>query len=148
MAEIVTCSRCGDECKPSSPGDLLSGYGSDREGRKFCYDCCAALDVERMIADGRATLYLVNRDGKWAVVNFPGSLDFPTHGVHKGRHNIGGSRRDAWFDGPDGYVWHVVSYGDWTEIGHCRRTRKKTRATDALANVALDAVRERMRLAC
>lgn len=56
--------------------------------------------------------------------NWPHTLVFRAHG-QVGRHNIAGKRYDVWFNGPDGYEWHGVTYGDWTQLCHCKRTKRK-----------------------
>ncbi|WP_273457023.1 hypothetical protein [Nevskia ramosa] len=95
-----------------------------------------------MQSDGAITLYLVcdnqaNAQGLWGkqgksirshfngkVVNWPSSIEF-TADVKVGDHNLSGRRFDAWFKGPDGFVWHGVQYGENTQILHCKRTRKR-----------------------
>lgn len=110
-----------------------TGYGTDADGKRHCYACCAAIDRAAMVATGRATLYLVQReftdsaDGtkfkRWRVVNWPGSLEFPVRGpVSHGKGGFGAQRTDAWFAGPDGYVWHAINRGD-NQIARCKRTK-------------------------
>lgn len=115
------CSVCR-KVKPVHMGGGTS-YGS--KGRKLCYACCGLRDRRAMIRDGRATLYLINPAGLlWSVGNWPGTLDFPVRSKQKGRHNIAGTRYDVWFNGPDGHVWHGVTYGDNTQLCHCKRTKR------------------------
>jgi hypothetical protein len=96
-----------------------------------------------MIETGRATLYLVsrpnpapatlgtiNRDTRhWFVTNWPGSLEFRAYGasVKPRGGGFGSQRTDAYFPGPDGYVWHALNRGD-SQIARCRRTREKVRS--------------------
>lgn len=110
---------------PSEHGDSTTGYGTDAEGRTYCYACCADNDRAAMIATGRATLYL---SGNWSdrtsvVTNWPGSLSFRASYQKTGRHNIAGKRYDVWFTGPDGKHWHGYQVGDNTQICHCRRVK-------------------------
>jgi hypothetical protein len=110
----------------SEHSSITRGYGKDSEGKTFCYDCCAKMDLEFMQSRGKIALYLVNHDNKYFVTNWPGSLSFPIRGkVIKGHHNIAGTRYDVWFYVPnDKYLWHGIQYGDNTQICHCKRTKK------------------------
>lgn len=132
---------CGHE--PSKHSEHTTGYGTDREGRTFCYECLASIDTGAMLKDGhsrRLPLYLTSETPlqrghgaafhqgtgrQWSVGNWPGSLRFPVRHAKIGSHNIAGRRYDVWFDGPDGYVWHGTQYGDWTMVVHCKRTRER-----------------------
>ena len=105
---------------------ITRGYGQDRDGKKYCYDCCADNERQAMLDTGRATLYLVKDNGHYEVTDWPGKLRFKVYYKHVGRHNIAGNRIDVWFDGPDGHVWHGVQYGDWTDICHCKSTKEIT----------------------
>lgn len=129
---------CGHGLSPLRPGPGGAGYGTTRDGKKVCYSCCANNDLTEMQATGRATLYLVRKssaDGKEFdiftrhVTNWPGSLEFRCSEV---RHyprggGFGSQRTDAWFNGPDGYVWHAVNRGD-NDIARCKRTKEKVRS--------------------
>lgn len=145
---VVHCDRCGAECVRSA---ITPGYGVTDDGRKHCYTCCADLDRERMIATGRAMLYLTcapawharkphrDRDGverTWrntsaTVGNWPGSLTFRGYCTY-GAHNIAGVRYDVWFAGPDGFEWHGVTYGDNTQVCHCKRTKTRRESPQSL----------------
>lgn len=143
--EILECGH------PESPhSDITRGYGTNKDGKRHCYACCAEHDKADMIATGRATLYLCGVDvppegserggmasqgpsmipsqrpkvRRWYVKNWPGSLSFPVRHMRKGRHNMARSRYDVWFTGPDGTEWHGVQYGENTQILHCRRVKK------------------------
>lgn len=93
-------------------------YGSDSDGKKYCYPCCGLRDRERMIRDGKTTLYLTGS----TLSNWPGSFNLTVRRVRVGKHNFAGKRYDVWFTGPDGKEWHGVQYGDQTQICHCRRS--------------------------
>lgn len=114
------CETCGAECIPQG---CTTGYGTDKEGRKHCFKCCATLDRAEMQQTGRFTGYLTFDGDAWSVSNWPGSLRYVCTGARKSAHNIGRIRIDAWFVGPDGHVWHAVNIGD-SQIARCRRTRK------------------------
>jgi|ERR1700724_189225 len=126
------CERCHKPF-PDTQG-VVAGYGIfGADGAKVCYACCAIIQRADMIATGKATLYLTHerfgdhkiaqldnwRDGR--VSDWPGELSFPCR-VKRGRHNIARWRYDAWFT-VDGQSWHGVSYGDNTQIIHCRRVQ-------------------------
>jgi hypothetical protein len=114
------CSDCG-EVKPVGTS-CGTGYGYDKENRIICYACCGERDKKQMQETGRATLYLVESDGQHWVTNWPNTLKFSA-GVSVGRHNIAGRRYDAWFHDHTGARWHGVTYGDNTQICHCKRLK-------------------------
>jgi len=142
------CGDCGEVKPVQTSGG--TGYGYIGEGdseRPICYVCCGKRDLADMIETGRATLYLtcepaskaclngrpytpatINRGAgrrtTGRVSNWAGSLLFACH-TQTGRHNIAGVRYDCWFNGPDGFRWHGVTYGDNTQICHCRRTKER-----------------------
>ena len=136
--EKVFCATCGAECIPEG---CTTGYGQDRKGRKHCFACCADRERASMVETGRAVLYL-SVSGR-EVRDWAGQLRFSAM-IKRGAHNIARTRRDAWFTGPDGYVWHGVQYGEWSEIVHCKRTKTPARSDCPLTNVAL----EKARIAC
>ena len=122
------CKKSIEEEKRHDGGTV--NWGLKRNGQKVCLHCCADRDAEAMIRDGDSRglpLYLndVGRDAE--VTNWPGSLRFSLNGLSRGGHNITGRRVDVWFNGPDGYVWHGVRYGHWTDIVHCKRTKTVVR---------------------
>lgn len=154
---IYICDRCQEEIPSPEPGDITTGSGVTGDGAKHCFPCCAAMDREYMLAHGKITLYLVERDDPnyyghadlqdWArlgnvniypqkrrvahaVTNWPNSLSFRVcGGPRRSRHNIARWRYDVWFVGPDGHLWHGYKCGDDIDICHCKRT-KRTVASD------------------
>lgn len=126
----TTCARCGASFPEPPEGGGAAGYGVNGDtGDRLCYACCADDDRAYMIQHGRWTGYLTLTarnapQARWLVSNWPGSLEFRPRAVQTGKHNIARVRRDAWFNGPDGYVWHAVQYGDNTDLAHCKRTRR------------------------
>jgi len=121
------CSHCGN-VKHVNAGGIGTGYGYDENNAIICYDCCGTLDKARMIETGKATLYFTPDEAasynKCKVSNWPGTLSFI--GAYSiGRHNFAGKRYDVEFTGPDGFKWHGVTYGDMTQICHCKRTKRK-----------------------
>lgn len=119
---------------PSEHSEFTTGYGEDNEGKTFCYQCCADNERAAMIDMGKACLYLVKRQNNdkhdthnWYVTDWPGKLEFKCYYVSKGNHNIARTRTDCWFNGPDGFVWHGMQFGENTQVCHCKRTKEKTR---------------------
>lgn len=126
------CDQCGNGI--GSGNGIGTSYG-ECKGRKICYSCCGENDRKNMVETGRATLYLTTGKQKAfgmvreetapsKVSNWPGTLSFPCY-VRRGAHNIARYRYDVWFTGPDGKQWHGVTYGDNTQICHCKRTKGK-----------------------
>jgi hypothetical protein len=121
------CHACADQIildcghKPSPHEVFTTGYGTTRDGKKRCYACCAAADRAAMEKTGRAVLYLSKGVDGYTVGNWPGSLKLRAS-VRTGRHNIAGKRYDAWFSF-GGARWHGVTYGDNTQLCHCRRLK-------------------------
>lgn len=113
---------CGHE--PSTHSQYDTGYGTDANGKTACYECCAEHEKQAMRDIGKATLYLTGNDSKgYEVTDWPGLLRLNPYRVTHGRHNIAGTRTDAWFNF-EGKPWHCVQYGEWTQIAHCKRTKR------------------------
>lgn len=106
-----------------------------------CYQCCADSERARMIETGRATLYLsftwgtrtvegkhgerrhaFGRYTACTVSDWAGKLSFIGR-MHIGHHNMARVRYDVTFTGPDGKAWRGTTYGDNTQICHCRRLK-------------------------
>lgn len=127
------CHACADkrilDCghTPSPHGPMTTGYGTDSDGKRHCFACCSERERAQMVATGKATLYLSKTDsGAWQIADWPGLLKFtPRYGVATGRHNWAGKRYSTQFVGPDGFVWSGVTYGDNTQIHHCKRTKQR-----------------------
>lgn len=136
------------QCKQVKPVKTTggTGYAYYDDDRPVCYDCCGENDRKEMIEVGKIVLYLSceparklrrpnglpytpetlhegpGRKTAGEVTNWPGTLRFKCH-TRVGRHNIAGYRYDCWFTGPDGKQWHGVTYGDNTQLCHCRRLK-------------------------
>jgi hypothetical protein len=108
---------CGH--KPSD----TTGYGTDNNGKTWCYECIAEKDRDAMIRDGNSRSLPLYLSGD-KITNWPGSLKFEARGIRKGRHNIARTQTRAYFNGPDGHVWTGVCVGEWTEVFHARRTKE------------------------
>ena len=138
--EKVTCDSCGAECIPSG---CSTGYGTDQTGKRNCFACCGKQDQEYMRTHDRITLYLTCepalgyrdrapsigagdsrriRNTTGTVSNWPGSLSYRCY-TTTGRHNIAGVRYDAWFTDCGGNKWHGVTYGENSQICHCRKLK-------------------------
>ena len=118
---MITTLDCGHELVKDHSSS--AGYGTNGDGIKLCYNCCAEQDKAFMREHGKNTLYLTKDEKGWKVTNWPGTLVFRPHYVKKGWHNIAGSRHDAWFTF-EGHVWHAVQYGEWSDIARCKRTKQ------------------------
>ena len=138
MTTIEICD-CGHA--PSEHSEHTTGYGTDGDGKTYCYQCCAERDLKAMNDSGSYWLYLtMDNDNAWYRMgckvynnkpahasNWPGSLKFTVTKLTKGKHNIAGCRYDAWFKVPNGDkydLWHGVQYGDNTQILHCKRVNQ------------------------
>lgn len=134
--QVQTCADCGNSTHK---------YGLDSTGLYHCYRCCAQRDLDDMRATGKAMLYLTLVDAtpqhtrttylgstqrKAAkLTNWPGSLTLDNVCIQYTRYghytpNAGYMpRSDVWFTF-DGAWWHGVSYGNYTQLTHCRRTKQ------------------------
>ena len=115
--------------------EFTRGYGTDAEGNRHCYACCAKQDIEHMKQHGKITLYLTkNVNGAHRVRNWPGSLDFPVIYFRKWEASaFGGSipAMSAWFVGPDNHVWLATQKGDM-DLARCKRTKQVWKAVKFL----------------
>lgn len=139
MNEVLDCGH--ENTRQLQPGQSGgTGYGVTPDGRRICYECCIERDKEAMRRYGRATLYMTrdyapdnyaggtypqaDRNGRRyraIVTDWTGLLRFPA-GDKRGGHNMTGVRYDVWFTF-EGQTWHGVSYGDNTQVCHCRRVK-------------------------
>jgi hypothetical protein len=142
------CSVC-NEAKPlNTDGVGACGYGVNACNEFVCFECCGNRDKEEMRATGKAVLYLTMQkagsvgmswhEGKPAawfrrngrglekyvaqVSNWPGTLKLNVSGGNIGRHNWAGVRYDVYFMF-EGEQWHGVTYGDMTQLCHCRKLK-------------------------
>ena len=119
------CARC-KQAKPFPLEGISTGYGRNDEDEMICFACCGEIDEKAMRETGKACLYLTQegKGGAYSVSNWPGTYKARAY-VSTGRHNIAGRRYDAYFNGPDGKKWHGVTYGDNTQVCHCKRLKKQ-----------------------
>lgn len=97
-------------------------------------ECDGAADRERanMIRTGRAILYacptyVSSTSIVWHVTDWTGRLSFPAV-VKRGRHNLGRTRMDLWFTGPDSLRWHGIQIGEFNQLARCRRLGPRAQA--------------------
>ena len=130
MTETFACVDC-HAIKEAKTNHCGTGYADCPDG-KVCYDCCAARDEKFMTEHGKITMYLTLQQcelrGTYrpmrnsTIPNWPGTLRFVGI-VRTGRHNMAGKRYDVWFSDNDGKKWHGVTYGDNTQLCHCKRLK-------------------------
>lgn len=126
MDKNFICSQC-HKVVTSGTG-ISAGYARDDHGNKICYQCCGEIDKKYMMENDSITLYLnvTKQDGRYfegEVINWPGTIKAKVGG-RIGRHNFARIRYDAYF-AFDNAVWHGVTYGNNTQICHCKKTKSK-----------------------
>lgn len=112
MHDTMTVCDCGHPPTrdDSAACSLSTGYGTDpKDGRTYCYVCCADRERARMVKDGTAILYF-NRDGS-EVTDWPGKLRFRAYGARRTRIGFCHDGRIAYFTGPDGARWSARGPG-------------------------------------
>ena len=67
----MTCD-CGHEAEPSG---ISTGYGTDSEGRTWCYPCCLVRDLAEIdeAEPGHRLTHYVSSDGGF-ITNWPGGI--------------------------------------------------------------------------
>lgn len=129
------CADCLQE-KQGRQGDGGTGYAIIDHGqpteRKICYACCDKRDLAQM-AEGRPIdLYLteykfptaegaVGGPITYQITTWPGTLKIKPTYYRTGRHNIGRTRVDVWFEAA-GRKWWGVNIGD-NQILRCRTVK-------------------------
>ena len=140
----MLCRNCKRPIPRAPKGAFTPGYGWARPEPQgahgpelpVCYGCCAIGDARAMVETGRHDgLYLTSKPHPsdpsrkvYEVTNWPGSLRFivrgnPRHGHHHCWGHGNAPRVDAWFNGPDGHIWHAIVRGDM-DLARTRRTRE------------------------
>lgn len=119
--EPGVCADCGKPF-PVQRDTCGSGCGII-DGKKVCYACCAVRDRKALMGlKGREQyhLYLTKKkDGKYYVMNWPGTLEIAVDYAWEGRHNFAGTRTDVGFT-LDGKKFYGTQYGSMSEICHVR----------------------------
>lgn len=115
------CNQCKKEIvKPAN--SFSTGYGTDKQGNIFCFDCCGLNDrkkLEKAKPGERFALYLSNGE----VINWPGTFRAPVFGLSVGRHNIAGKRYDFRVKVGNN-LFSGTQYGDNTQIAHLKCLKK------------------------
>lgn len=119
MNHEFTCSQCNEHKTYES--DFTTGYGTDKDGNKVCYECCAKNDIEQLgnLKKGEKVCHYLDTTKK-KITNWPGSMVLPVSYIRTGRHNIAGKRYDTWFTLGQ-FNYHAVQYGDNTQICHIKK---------------------------
>lgn len=116
-----TGSYCKEEKEHES--EITTGYARTNDDQKICYKCCGRIDLAQLLKDKKGILYLCLCGNNIAYVqNWPGTLHFPVARLRVGKHNIARKRYDVWFSIAN-TNWHGVTYGDNTQICHCRQVK-------------------------
>jgi hypothetical protein len=141
MNETATLD-CGHP--PSEHSDFTTGYGTDDQGKRSCYDCCAKQERAAMIKTGRGTLYLTSAAANGRMCDFltdwPGKLRFQAFNVTKSRGYGFGRRYDivcGSFVGPDDYIWSFRNAGDM-HLARCKRTKRYGRPLFEIVDLGVD----------
>lgn len=115
-----TCSVCKQTKEPSKDG-ISTGYGTDQQGNKICFDCCGKRDVEELhnLPIGGKTIQYW--DGKH-VINWPGTLSITPAKVVVGKHNIARTQTLVYFN-LDRHRYLGKQYGNFTQILHVTRLK-------------------------
>ncbi|HEC72600.1 MAG: hypothetical protein ACTSW7_00590 [Candidatus Thorarchaeota archaeon] len=122
------CPIC-KKTKPISTSGVGTGYGKNVAGETICYDCCGKLDLQRMEdakPGDRVHLYLNTEKHPRVVSNWPGSLKLNCYASSNGSHNIAGTREDVWFGNDEIGHWWGVQYGEYTQICHCTKLKRRS----------------------
>lgn len=124
--ETFTCGECRQD-KPLYVNGQPN-YGLNQQGERICFECCGKLDEKEMKEKGRTTLYLSkDKNGRFVVGNWPGTLKIPVMSHKESVHNIAGNRTDVWFKF-NGYIWHGYQIGNNSQLCHCKQTKEKVGA--------------------
>ncbi len=121
MKHEFTCNVC--KLTKSHTSDSTTGYGVDKDNNKVCFQCCGDQDKKDMIKHGNAMLYMTKKDGKYIITNWLNTLKFECPVYWANGHNWGLTRHNVRFKGPDNKIWYGVTFGDNTQIAHCKRTK-------------------------
>jgi hypothetical protein len=99
-----------------------TGYGTDQQGRKYCFACCAEHDKAQMKQHGAIDLYLSERGNQLVVSTWPGKIiSQRVKTINSWRNNFG-DRRIAVRFCFEGEIWS----GQGSGVGmilRCRRTK-------------------------
>jgi hypothetical protein len=113
LKDTFKCQSCHRELPTNKSGG--TGYGITKSGKKICYECAGKAELKEIAGKSggdKHTFYLIKKDGKVVISNWPGSYQFPVHSMTSGKHNMAGKRLDVWFKDHMGHEWHGINIGD------------------------------------
>lgn len=118
ITELLDCGH------PESEHNAITrGYGTDKDGKKYCYQCCADQDRQEMIDTGKTyALYLSGNK----ITNWPRSLVFEPYRVKEWKQPGFYTYypvRLAHFIGPDGRQWSIKVMGNM-DCGRAKRLKR------------------------
>lgn len=121
MSATIETLDCGHAATPT---ECAPGYGVS-DGLKMCFACCGKAEKEFLITRGHGMLYLTGQRGEEKLTDWPGVLIYRPSRVSHSRHNIGRTRTDVWFTGPDNKRWHGVQIGENNQVCRVHRLKKQ-----------------------
>lgn len=125
ICNVFTCDCCKKEKYYIS--DFTTGYGTNKDGLKLCYDCIAKEDIATLLNAPNGyikTIALYYDSVKNTIANWPNSISFPTVNNTTGYHNIARKQYNFDFKVGDCY-FHGTVYGDNTQIASVRKLKLK-----------------------
>ena len=124
MTDILDC---GHKATPTTgiTNGIARYFDADGVERTCCFACAAQRLKAKMKYSGMTdSLYLtLDKRGNGEVTDWTGLLKFRVAQARIGKHNMVGKRYDVWFHDEDGRTWWGVTYGDNTQVCHCRRIK-------------------------
>lgn len=123
---IVLCDGCQNLIYRAIES-ISTGYGTNDKGQHFCYVCCAKEDRRIMQENGKYWLYLVEKDGRYELHNWPGSLviknvQLTTWNQRRKRWNPSDIRTFTFTF--EGQRWYGRNSGD-TQVAWVKRYKEK-----------------------
>jgi hypothetical protein len=102
---------CGHVLPEREAGSCATGYGSNRDGRTYCYPCCAERD-RATVARGEMFVGYVASDGR-SVTNWPGDALLRIYRTSESRTGWHGSKllHVSAVDDRIGRRWHGKGAG-------------------------------------
>lgn len=117
MVHTFFCTKC--EKEKTHESDISTGYGTDKDGNKICFDCCGIDDANNLTNLKKGDKYILYWDGQ-NIINWPSSLKIKPYSVKKGKHNMARTRDDIYFKF-NGFNFHAVQYGSNSQIAHIKK---------------------------
>jgi hypothetical protein len=120
MEKTFTCHQCGKtKVIPASGG---TGYATDKEDNKICYDCCGINDGEELknLPIGGKTFHYWNGTH---ITNWPGTLKIKPFKIKTSEHNWGLERTSIWFE-YCGQYYYSYQIGHNSQVAHTKRIKE------------------------